>query len=69
MVKREKRIEKQIQSLLARAKEHMLKAELGNGRKATTREYWLKEARQFRKQANERAALLRKLMHKKSFKL
>lgn len=64
-MKREKRLEKQKESLLKRAKEHRIKAETEPGEKDTTQRYWLGEAEIYEKQAQERAELLRKLKKKK----
>ena len=65
MAKREKRLEKQKESLLKRAKEHRDKAATEPGRKDTTPRYWLNEAEIYERQAEERAELLRKLKKKK----
>jgi len=61
MVKREKRLIKQRESLLKRAKEHRIKAETEKGNKDTTPRYWLGEAERFEKQAKEIDKRLRKL--------
>ena len=65
MGKREKRLEKQIKGLLEQAEKHMEKVATQTGRKATTKEYWMKEARNFEAQAKERAKMLEKLKSKK----
>lgn len=64
MAKREKRLERQEQGLLEQARKHRIKAESKEGRKDTTKEYWLKEAKRFEEQAEERARLLEKLRKK-----
>ena len=61
MVKREKRLKKQIGSLLEQAKKHRVKAETGKGSKDTTKEYWLAEAERFEEQAKERGRMLKRL--------
>ena len=65
MVKREKRLKKQEENLLKRAKEHRIKAETEPGNKDTTSAYWLSEAERYEKQAEERAEMLEKLKKKK----
>ena len=67
MAKREKKLEKQKESLLQRAEEHRLKAEIMRGNKDTTRAYWLGEAERFEQQARERQGILEKLNRKKKF--
>ena len=64
MAKREKRLEKQKQGLLEQAEKHKIKAATMQGRKDTTKDYWLKEAERFEKQAEERAELLEKIRKK-----
>ncbi len=64
MVKRIKRLEKQEKSLLEQAKKHRIKAENLEGRKDTTRAYWLGEAERFEEQAKKRAEILKKLKKK-----
>jgi len=66
MVKREKRLRKkrlikQKESLLKRAKEHRIKAGTEKGNKDTTPKYWLGEAERFEEQAKEIDEILRKL--------
>jgi len=53
---RKKRLEKQVESLLERAKEHRIKAETQKGSKDTTLGYWIQEAENFEKQAKEKEA-------------
>ena len=70
MVKREKRLRKkrlikQKESLLKRAKEHRIKAETEKGNKDTTPRYWLEEAERFEEQAKEVEDILEKLNKKK----
>jgi hypothetical protein len=65
MSKRTKRLEKQEQGLLEQARKHRLKVETMDGRKDTTKGYWLKEAARFEEQARERADMLEKLRKKK----
>ena len=65
MRKRIKRLEKQEAGLLEQARKHRIKAETLEGRKDTTRDYWLKEAERFEEQAKERAEMLEKLRKKK----
>ena len=64
MAKREKRLEKQIESLLEQAKKHKIKAETQKGSKDTTSDYWLAEAERFEEQAKERTKILKKLKKK-----
>ena len=66
MVKREKRLRKkrlikQKESLLKRAKEHRIKAGTEKGNKDTTQGYWLGEAERFEEQAKEIGKMLEKL--------
>ncbi len=68
MVKREKRLKRQEESLLKRAKEHRIKAETEPGNKDTTPSYWLSEAEIYEKQAEERAEMLKKLKEKKKYR-
>ena len=65
MGKREKKLIKQRESLLKRAKEHRIKAETEKGTKDTTPSYWLKEAENFEKQAKEKDEILEKLQKNK----
>ncbi|MEK6925977.1 MAG: hypothetical protein AABW50_01725 [Nanoarchaeota archaeon] len=62
---RKKRLVKQRESLLERAKEHRLKAETEKGRKDTTPDYWLGEAERFEEQAKKKNEILKKLDRKK----
>ena len=62
---RKKRLTKQRESLLERAKEHRLKAETEKGEKDTTSDYWLREAERFEEQAKEKDEILEKLNKKK----
>ena len=62
---RKKRLIKQRESLLERAKEHRLKAETEKGRKDTTPDYWLGEAERFEEQAKKKNEILKKLDRKK----
>ena len=64
MVKREKRLKKQEEGLLKQAEKHRIKAETMQGRKDTTKEYWLGEAERFEKRAKQRAEILKKLRRK-----
>lgn len=65
MSKREKRLKKQEESLLKRAKEHRIKAETEPGKKDTTPAYWLNEAEIYERQAEQRAEILKKLKKKR----
>ena len=65
MDKREKKLIKQRESLLERAKEHRIKVETEKGSKDTTPSYWLKEVENFEKQAKEKDEILEKLQKKK----
>lgn len=65
MDKREKRLIKQRESLLKRAREHRIKAETQKGSKDTTPAYWLKEAGNFEEQARKRNEIIKKLQKKK----
>ena len=58
---RKKRLIKQRESLLERAKEHRIKAETEKGEKDTTPAYWLGEAERFEEQAKEKDEILEKL--------
>jgi hypothetical protein len=64
MAKREKRLKKQEEGLLKQAEKHRIKAETMQGRKDTTKEYWLGEAERFEKRAKQRAEILKKLRKK-----
>ena len=61
MVSRKKRLKKQIEGLLKQEEKHIKKTESLVGRKDTTRDYWLGEAERFRKRAEEREEMLKKL--------
>ena len=56
-----KRLTKQKESLLERAKEHRIKAETQKTEKDTTPAYWFKEAKTFERQAKEKEEMLKKL--------
>ena len=64
MAKREKRLKRQEEGLLKQAEKHRIKAETMQGRKDTTKEYWLGEAERFEKRAKQRAEILKKLRKK-----
>lgn len=64
-MKREKRLIKQEKGLLKQAEKHKIKVETEIGEKDTTKDYWLREAERFEKQARERIEILRKLRKKK----
>ncbi len=64
MVKRKKRLEKQVKSLLEQAEKHRKKAEEMEGEKDTTKEYWISEAKRFEEQAKQRKKMLKKLEDK-----
>ena len=61
MGKRSKRLEKQEMSLLRQAEKHLKKAKTEIGRKDTTKGYWLTEAEKFKKQAEKRVEMRKKL--------
>jgi len=61
-----KRLAKQIESLLKRAKEHRIKAGTQKGEKDTTPAYWTGEAERFEKHAKEKEEMLKKLEGKES---
>ena len=61
---RKKRLIKQRESLLERAKEHRIKAETMQGKKDTTKDYWLREAERFEEQARVKDEMLEKLKGK-----
>ncbi|MBI3623552.1 hypothetical protein HY212_05750 [Candidatus Pacearchaeota archaeon] len=63
---RKKRLIKQRESLLERAKEHRIKAETQRGEKDTTPTYWLGEAKRFEEQAKDKDEMLKKLDKKRS---
>jgi hypothetical protein len=65
MGKRAKRLRKQEQGLLRQAKIHIRKVKTELGRKDTTRDYWLKEIEKFRRQAEKKSKLRRKLGKKR----
>ncbi len=65
---RKKRLNKQIESLLKRAKEHRIKAETEKGEKDTTPAYWIGEAERFEKQAKEKDEILEKIERRKQTK-
>lgn len=58
---RKKRLIKKKESLLERAKEHRMKAELEPGSKDTTPAYWIGEAERFEEQAKNAQEMLDKL--------
>lgn len=60
-----RKLMKQKESLLERAKEHREKAAMQKGRKSTTPDYWIKEAKGFEKQAEDTDNLIEKLSKKK----
>lgn len=68
MASREKRLKKQKEGLLKQVEKHRIKAETMQGRKDTTKDYWLGEAERFEKRARERAEMLEKLKGKKKEK-
>lgn len=61
MVSREKRLKKQYEGLMRQAEKHKVKVETLDGRKDTTKAYWLKEAENFEKRAQERMEILRRI--------
>ncbi len=61
MVKREKRLEKQIQGLKEQIEKHREKLRTEKGRKDTTHDYWKKEIENFEEQVEEREEILDKL--------
>lgn len=65
-MKRKKRLIKQKESLLKQAQRHLEKAKTEIGRKDTTKGYWIAEAERFKKQAEERDKILKKLEKKKN---
>lgn len=65
MVKREKRLKKQEESLLKQAEKHMIKIKTQSGRKDTTPAYWLGEVERFKEQAKQRAEMFKKIKRKK----
>ncbi|MFW5847118.1 MAG: hypothetical protein ACOCUU_03095 [Nanoarchaeota archaeon] len=68
MVKRQKRLEKQIKGLEKVKKEHQDKIKFLKGNKDTTKEYWEKEVEGFDKQIEEIAKKLIELREKKKNK-
>ena len=62
---REKRLIKQRESLLERAREHRIKAETQKGSKDTTPSCWLGEAERFEEQAMEKEDIIKRLQKKK----
>ena len=62
---RKKRLNKQIESLLKRAKEHRIKAETEKGEKDTTPAYWTQEAERFEEQAKEKDEIIERLDRKR----
>jgi len=65
---RKKRLIKQRESLLERAKEHRIKAETEKGEKDTTPAYWLGEAERFEEQAKGKDEILKRLDKKKGMR-
>ena len=65
MASREKRLKKQEEGLLKQAEKHRIKAKTMQGRKDTTKDYWLGEAEKLEKRARERVKMLEKLKGKK----
>jgi len=64
---RERKLIRQRESLLERAKEHRIKAETEKGGKDTTPDYWRREAERFEEQAGKKVKLIKKLSkHKNS---
>ncbi len=63
---RKKRLIKKRDSLLERAEEHRIKAEIKKGNKDTTPEYWLGESERFEEQAKDIDEMLEKLDKKKT---
>lgn len=54
MVKRDKRLEKAIESLEKQKRMHLEKIATEKGRKDTTRDYWLKEVEKFEKEIEKK---------------
>jgi len=61
MASREKRLKKQYEGLMKQAEKHRVKIETLEGRKDTTKAYWLKEAKNFEKRAEERMGILKRI--------
>ena len=61
MVSREKRLKKQYEGLMRQAEKHKIKVETLEGRKDTTKAYWMKEAKNFEKRAEERMEILKRI--------
>jgi len=60
MVKREKRLKKALTSLEKQKQLHLKKLEQGEGRKDTTRDYWIKEIEKFEKEIKKKKKTLKK---------
>ena len=67
MVKRKKRLKKQIIGLEKQAEKHRDKILFEKGKKDTTRDYWRDEIEELERRKKEREKILEKLerMHKK----
>jgi len=66
MVKREKRIEKQIEGLKEIRDEHKNKLRFEKGQKDTTHDYWKKEIEGFNEQIELLVEKLRKIKNKEN---
>ena len=60
MVKREKRLKKAIESLKKQMQVHSKKLEQEEGRKDTTKDYWIKEIKKFEKEIEKKKKELKK---------
>jgi len=64
MVKRKKRLKKQINGLEKQAGKHREKKSTEKGKLDTTPDYWKLEIKEFEKQKKQREEILKKLMGK-----
>lgn len=60
MVKREKKLRIALASLEKQKQIHLRKLEQGEGRKDTTRDYWMKEIEKFEKEIEKKKKALKK---------
>lgn len=65
MVKREKRLIKQIEGLEKQAEKHKEKIRTEEGKRDTTFDYWRKEIAEFERRKKEREEMLKKLNERK----
>jgi hypothetical protein len=69
MVKRKKRLKKQIEGLEKQAEKHREKIKTEKGKKDTTKDYWEEEIEKLEKRKKEREEILKRLARKGDLKL